>query len=435
MLTKIPAVRSIRRIMGAASTRYVCCALASLIGCGPLSAGDVLIPYAIVQAEHNSNVFDQSDLEQQQVIPPGGGPTALDILLNQLFGTPLPLPQQSAIDSGDTQRDDQILRYIAGIEIKLPLASQRLRAVLEARRLDYSHFNRLDHDEHLVSAGLDWRLNRIIDGLLDYRQERRMAAFSERNSTSLAIEDERIASGSANLQVTPDWRLVGGLRSRQLDSPLPAFPEFSLQERTISAAVKYVGMDSLAAGLLAEYLDGEFEGVAATGQFDQQSLSLTAEYSASDLSRFGAELGYTQRQEAAAGSDKQAEVTGAISYRRELSGKTTADARVFRRVRSFVGAASSVVETGAGVGLAWQPTDRISLLAAYQMSQGSFQDASAAGNGRRDDDELASLKLTYQVLPSLALRPYAEYRSRDSSTGFDSFDTKIVGIELRLRFE
>ena len=433
MPISLPAPRSVLRSRGMASTRHACYALAALMGSGPLSAGDVLIPYAIVQAEHNSNVFDQSDLEQQQIIPPGGGPTALDILLNQLFGTALPLPQQSAIDSGDTQRDDQILRYIAGIEVKLPLASQRLRAVLEARRLDYSHFNRLDHDEHLVSAGLDWRLNRIIDGLLDYRQERRMAAFSERNSTSLAIEDESITSGSANLQVTPDWRLVGGLRSRQLDSPLPAFPEFSLQERTISAAVKYVGMDSLAAGLLAEYLDGEFEGVPTTGSFDQQSLSFTAEYSASDLSRFGAELGYTQRQDA--GSDKQAEVTGAFSYRRELSGKTTADARVFRRVRSFVGAASSVVETGAGVGLAWQPTDRISLLAAYQMSQGSFQDASAAGNGRRDDDQLASLKLTYQVLPFLALRPYAEYRARDSSTGFDSFDSTITGIELRLRFE
>lgn len=378
--------------------------LLALAAPGPVAAVGSLVPYGSAQAEYNSNIFALESREQ------------------------------ALAQNGDAELSDRVLRYVAGLEGKLSLGQQSLRATVEGRRLDFEHYNRLDHDEYLFSGGVDWKLGSAIDGLLELRQEQRMASFEDRNATALTLETERGARGTANLDITPEWRLEGGLARRELDSPLPDFPAFQLEEDTASLALKYLVLDRLAAGVYAEILQGRFDGVPSAGRFQQQGLALTGDYYIEDFSSIGAVIGITDREDDGGGGGQKA-LTGELSYHRELTGKTKIDLQVFRRIRSFVGGASSVQEDGASVGLAWQATPKTSAAALYQWTQGSFQDSggSSENQGRQDEGEIASLKISYQVLPWAAIRPYGGYQSRDSNLAFDSFEAAFYGIELLAR--
>lgn len=372
----------------------------------PAAAVGSLVPYGSAQVEYNSNIFALESREQ------------------------------ALAQNGDDRLSDRLLRYVLGVEGKLTLSQQALRAKVEGRRVDFDRFGYLDHDEYLLSAGLDWQLSSAVDGLLELGQERRMASFEDRNTTDLTLETERTARATANVDITPEWRLETGLERRELDSPLPNFPDFELTEDTAGVAIKYLLIDRLAAGVYAEALRGRFKGTANSGRFHQESLALVADYSVEDFSSVGAELGITKRTEANGGGGDQA-LTGELSYHRELTGKTKVDLQVFRRVRSYVGGASSVTEDGASLGLAWQATVKTSVAALYQWTQGSFQDAGAAteNSGRSDQGEIASLKVSYQMLPWIALRPYGGYQLRDSNTPLDSFEASFIGFEVLARLQ
>ena len=378
----------------------------ALIGSEAAFAFGKLTPYGIAQLEYNSNIFSLSSREE------------------------------ALAQNGDGQRADRIQRYIAGIDASLPLSNQNLKAKVEGRRLDFAHYNRLDHNEYLLSGGADLRFSRSIDGLLNYQQERRMASFEDRKSTALTLETERVGRAGINFDITPEWRLETGLKSRELDSPLADFPDFRLQENTVSSALKYLVKDAVDFGGYAEYVSGRFDGVLDNGKFHQQSVALTAGYSIKNFSRIASQFGYTQRKDLGV-SGKLSGLTGELSYHRELTGKTSADVQVFRRVRSYVGGASSVKESGAYLTMGWKATPKTSLTGSYQFTRGQFQESTPQANNlqRRDNTQLARLKLSYQMLPWLAVAPYAGYQVRDSKLDIDSFHTAYGGIELQARLE
>ena len=304
-----------------------------------------------------------------------------------------------------------------------------------SRRLLFAHFNELDHDEYLFSGGLDWHLSRAFKGLLEASQERRIASFEDRRSTTLILETERIARATANVDITPLWRVETSLQRRDLDSPLPDFPEFRLQEDTVGAALKYLVVDHVAAGIYTEYLQGEFEGTPNAGRFRQTSVALTGDYSIEGFSGVSAAIGATQRQQR--GGEGEKALTGKLAYNRVLTSKTKIDLQVFRRLLSYVGGASSIKEDGASANVIWQATPKTAAVLLYQRTQGRFEEASSNSgtSGRSDKGEIASLTIKYQVLPWMALRPYAGYQSRESNTAFDSFESSFAGIELLVRLQ
>ena len=383
----------------------VSCALTVTLLTLPCAAEDKLTPYASAQIERNSNIFNLSGRDE-----------GLDL-------------------NGDATLADTVTRYVGGLGLRLPLSNQKLRAIAEARRLTFEHFDRLDHDEHLLSAGLDWRFSGAVSGTVDYQQERRMASFADRDDTELTLETERIGSAVAEVAVTPDWRVETGALRRELDSPLQDFPDFGIEETSIHAELKYVAEETLTAGLLAEYLDGRFVGVPSAGDFTQQTLALTGDYYITGFTRIGAELGYTRREDAGGGS--LSAVTGMLGYRRELTGKTTVDVQTFRRIQSYVGGASTVKETGVRATLEWKPTEQIQIAAGYQLTDGRYEGNSPTFDtpNRQDQDQLASLKLDYRVLRWLSLKPYYAYQVRDSNFASEDFQTTIFGIELLARFQ
>ena len=381
-------------------------ALIGLASSGVALADKALIPYVSESTEYNSNVFDLPDRDTARAL--GGDGTLADISL----------------------------RTIAGVLASLPWRDQKFHATVEGRRIDFAHFDGLDHYEYRLEGGLDWRVTGAVDGNIDYRQERRMASFADRGTTALTLETERTGSAGVNLKITPELRLETGLRAHRLNSPLPGSPEFRITENSVHAALKYLVADALAAGFFAEFLAGRFEGAPDARNVRQKSLALTLDYAVAGLSRLGVQLGYTQRQDGGGDAGNLSGIAGRLSYHRELTGKTAADVEVFRRVSSAVLGASSVAEIGAGGSIEWRPTEKLSVALAYQWSRSRFQQSNSVSisGDRADVSQLASVKLNYQVLPWLLLRPYVGLEIRDSSIRPESFNRFVGGLEVRAQF-
>lgn len=370
------------------------------------SAITEITPYGQVEVHHDSNVFGYSG------------------------------KQEAAVTSGSERMADTVLSGRAGLEVEHRQGQQRLRASAEARRFDYRNFQQLDHDGYRWDAAFDWRLGSRLDGRFDWRQERRLAALADRNDSQLALEQERIGGAAVGLALGPVWRVEGTVHSRRLHSPLSALPDFGLEEESVGLGVNYLGVSKFKIGILGEYLDGEYVGTAADAPFKHTRFELAASYAISGLSELEARLGRTQREDRFAdGTDHRLNaLTGALGFKRTISGLSAVDAEIFRRINSYVAGPDAVVETGIRVGVQWQPSVKLGYDLGLEFLDSDFEGGFAGPQQREDRYKSAFLRVNYQPLQWLGVHPYAELRDRSSNVQDERYRGNIIGLELRVRF-
>ena len=395
-----------RRFTGTGST----CALCALIACTwPLATYAQLhiTPYVATQAEYDSNVFDLSS------------------------------PGQAVIENGEAKRDDAVLRNMAGVIGSYQIGQQKLNGTVEGRRFNYEHFTQLDHDEYLLDGGLKWALSGELDGAANFRQERSMESFADRNTSQLALQLDRAAGAGINFMLTPEWLLQSGVKTHQLDAPIQGAPSFELSENSANAAANYVGFHAVSAGIYAEYLRGQYKSVPGADTFDQATLDLTSTYSVSGLSDINVKLGYSQRKDQTGDTGSVSGYTGSLSYTRKLTGKTAAKVELFRRISSYTAGADSVFETGGSAGLNWQATYKIMASLDYALTNSAYQGVGQLGSinsNRRDQYQLTTLKVTYQAMQWLWVEPFASYENRHSNIEIDGYNAAIIGADVRISF-
>lgn len=390
----------------APATWLVTCAFIAIASPLASRAGGTLTPYAAVDLEHNSNIFD---LQTNQ-------PT-----MGNLSGA----------------RADTFLQSRAGVDGVYLLDQQRFFGTAEFRHFDYNKFSSLNHNENLFDGGLKYKALQIIDGTVEYRHEQRMVQFQDLiAATYLILETENTANASLNVNVTPEWRLESRGRDHVLDSPRSNVPQLSLREDSIHEGLRYLGVSNLSAGIDVEYLSGRYrhDPLALDPRYHQTSEYLAANYLVSGLTSFNGALGYTSRTDptnsgtTGAGSG----VTGNIGYRHSVSGKTTVNLGLRRELSTYLTTGGSEIDTSALAGVTFQATYKIRLRASYQYTNSKFPNA-AAGFGaveRTDHFQTVNVDASYQVLHWLSIRPYVRYQTRHSNIPFDSFNSNAVGIEL-----
>lgn len=365
-------------------------------------AGTDVVPYAKVAYEHDSNIF--------------------------AFPSPGPdLPPGTLTAQGDSRES-----YVAGADITGLYGRQKVTAKLEGRRFDYDRLTDLTHNESLVSGELDYALGSAIDGVVRSRQEKRMAPFTDRVSNVLAVETERISFASMRFLITPEWSFQPDVGRRDLDSPQPLYPDLRLREDTIGALLSYAGFGPLKVGLEGVHLNGTYTGVTIVPSVSQTLFQLTADYQATGLSVFKGAIGHTQREQGASNNNISA-VTGLLGYRRQLTGKTAISLEASRAVNSYITGGGSEVDTRGYVSAEWQATRKLGVVASYALTRGEFVGEVLPGTGipgRRDRFGTTRVDVDYRVLRWLDVRPYFQYRNRNSNDPTLTFTGTLVGVEL-----
>jgi len=366
-------------------------------------AGGVLTPYAALDIEHNTNIFD---LPKSGGAPVGkNGPTFADTFFNTR----------------------------GGVEGTYLLDEQAFFGTAEFRHFNYDNFTALNHNEELFDGGLKWKLLRTVDGLLEYRHEQRSVQFQDlAASTQLTLETENNVTASVNVNVTPEWRLESLARNHVLNSPRTDIPGLSVHEDSLREGLKYLGVANLAAGVELEYLAGKYnhDPLALNPNYHQITVAGAATYVVSGLTNFTGNLGYSRRTDPS--NTGLSGLTGSLGYRRSVTAKTSVNLQLSRALNTYVTTGGNEVDTSAAATVNYQATYKILVRAGYSYTDSKFPGTpNGAGTiDRADHLQFASLDLTYQVLHWLSIRPYARYQARHSNAEGFTFDGNVIGVEL-----
>jgi len=390
-------------------------------------ATDSISPYATIGIEHDSNVF----------MRPSGQPPLLAFGITAL---------------GDTIKD-----YEAGLDAALDWGPDRLTLSGEGTRDEYDAFSFLDHTEYKFGGNLDWTLAPVVDGTAGFTQTRYLAPFTETLSTELLLDTERTGSATVRVHVSPLWRveLTPGLH--QLESPLPGFPGFALHETTGTAELDYLGFGRLTAGVQYEYDEGRYLEIVGATKYDQQDANLTASYKVSGLSTFSASAGYAVRDAAPNPADsvpspsdsaivfagyagtigKTSSVTGSLSYQRQLTGKTSVNLSLFRRVDSYTAGANPEIATGGSVGATWRADPKFTVDLGYSLTRDQIQGGLVIVDvsNRSDRTQAARIDVRYEALSWLTIRPYFNWNKAVSTFTLGNYSQTIVGIDATGRLD
>lgn len=410
-----------RVLLVAGPTAMAAAVLLALGGAPPSRADDSISPYATIGIEHNSNVFERPSYE-----------------------APL-------LASGITGLGDTIEDYEAGLDTEFDWGPDRLTLSGEGTRDEYDAFSFLDHTEYRFGANLDWTLGPVVDGIASFRQYRYMAPFTETLSTQLLLDTERTGSVTVRVHVSPLWRVELIPALYQLDSPLPGFPDFALQETSGTAELDYLGFGRLTAGLQYEYDQGRYTGIVGATKYDQHDVDLTASYKVSGLSTFSASAGYAVRDTepnpadavpSPAGSGivfagyagtvgTTSGAMGSLSYQRQLTGKTSASLSLFRRVGSYAAGANPEITTGGSVGAKWEADPKFTVDVSYSLVRDQIQGGVVivGATNRSDRTQAASIDVRYAALSWLTIRPYFNWNKAVSSFTLGNYSQTIVGID------
>jgi hypothetical protein len=379
--------------------------LTSLLFAAPSKAQIHALPFATVQYEYISNVFYQ----QSSAAP-------LYRALGYSFA-------------------DHLFIERAGANLLYDVGSQEFYANGEFRHFGYSQDTNLNHAEALAHGGLKWKLGYLLDGVFDYQYEHSMVPFVQYQGAQLLLQRQQLATASANLQATPEFRLETQGQINDLESPRPGLPSLSLTEGSIRERLRYAVSTGLSAALEATYLHGHFNGseFLVAPQYDQWTTDAAFEYGSDAGMHLGASLGYTERTPKDTPSVHG--ITGSVDWQYPFSEQTSAQLKVNRSVNTYLTYLGSEIDTTVSLGGTWAPTRKISVIAAYQWLYAIYPQSSfgAAGTQREDHYELPTLSVKYQVLNWLSIKPYAQYETRRSNLDTYSFNNSIFGVEVELR--
>jgi hypothetical protein len=335
---------------------------------------------------------------------------------------------------------DSTLRTRVGVDGNYLWDAQKFTFTVEGRRYDYEHFTDLDHNEGTLDGGMKWVVGSLWDGTVDYHHERSMVQFTDLiDVTQLILQTENRALVTANLHVTPDWRVDTQLFNRELYSPRPDAPSLSLHEESITEGVSYLGLGDVTAGFDVQYLKGTYSNAPLTEavalRYHQVTVEANGTYVVSGLTTVTGNLGYTRRTDEVesevfglGGNDGVSGVTGKVVYKRDLTVKTSVGAQFDRGINSYVTTAGSEVDLSAQVFATWLATYRLSVRASYKWTDSKFPQY---GFGDRTDHlQYANLEATYELFHWLTIRPYARYQTRSSTLADYSFNSTGLGIEF-----
>jgi len=330
---------------------------------------------------------------------------------------------------------DHSISESAAAQVLYQWGLQELYANVQAQHVSYDQDSELNHNEFLANGGMKWKLGYLLDGSLDYRYQRNMVQFLEFTGTELLLQHENTATASANLQVTPDWRLENQGQIDHLDSPRPGLPNLNQTEDRIQERLRYAVATGLTAGLNAGYIHGNFNNDEAdiAPEYNQYSAAAAATYNGSNVSSVDGSVGYTRRTPQ--GFEAVSGVTGKMDFRYQFSRVTSGYIKAVRAVNTYVTYVGTEIDSSVTVGGTWHPTDKIVVTPSYEWLYSSYPQAQLGlGSERRADHyQMASLKIRYQVLNWLAIKPFGQYDTRKSNIDTFVFNRTEFGIGVELR--
>jgi hypothetical protein len=355
----------------------------------------------ISQYEYNSNVF----------VLPG----------------PLPVPGTT-----DYQHSDNYYEYGAELHLDDAWSGQQFHADLLDSEYRYQHFSELTHNEYKLNGGLKWVWGVRFSGKLDVVRNRVLVPLTDVANSQPSLQTEQRESGSIAYQYSKLWTLEGTGLTHTLQEPLVQAPQLQLSETLGTLTLKYTGFAGLVSGLTVGYGHGDYSNTNGTFNpaYNQKTIALVANYTASGRSSFDGTVGYDRRN-SVADSESFSGVTGRLAYTNHLTPKTSLSFALDRGIHNYISTASSEIDTAASATLTWRATYRIAPTLGYVYMYSAFPNQGfVPGTNRGDHYQYTSLKVDYVIRDWVKVQPFANVQNRSSNYPGYSFNATVFGVQL-----
>ena len=349
---------------------------------------------------------------------------------------------------------DYFIAYGGKLDATYLWSQQQFHFVGIGTDYHYDRFTELNHSEYTLDGAWNWKVGRIVDGLLEVSRVRSMVSLYNLIEAQLALQTEQRETGKIGIQFVPDWRAEASGYTRRDQVPLldvANLPEtLSLTETSGQGAIKYTGTAGVTAGVSAGYLRGSYSGTASNGgpltavapAYHQTNAALTATDIVTGLSTFTGQIGYSQRSSASTGLgggiNNVSGVTGEFDYKRALTAKTTAELDLSRQINAYITNTGSEIDTIAVLSANWQATYKIGVAVSYNFTYRQLPDQGdvPVGSNRTDRLNFISLAVDYEPATWLTLKPYANYQDR-KATNFagGNFNATSIGVQFSLHLQ
>jgi hypothetical protein len=340
--------------------------------------------------------------------------------------------------TSDYQHADRLYTYGAALDMNDLWDQQKLFALLSTTNFRYDNFTQLDHNEYNLDGGLNWKLGRTLDGTLEVLRNRTMVPFTSVANAQFVLQTEQRESATIGFDISPDWRVEGSGRYRTIDQSYLVGPNIDLSESFGQVALKYIGLAGLTSGLSGGYVIGNYNGASAASNpsYRQTNVALVATYEPTGRSILNGALGYSDRT---SGSDVNSisGFTGEFDYTNQLTGKTSMQVQLSRVINSYIANVSSEIDSIAVLDVRWQATYKIRVVGGYSWTYRSLpgQGNAPEGSDRIDRLQYASIKIEYEPLPWLSIRPFVNVQTRSSNFIGGNFNATGYGLYFTVQWQ
>ena len=316
---------------------------------------------------------------------------------------------------------------------------QDLFLTASVTKFQYDHLTELDNTGYTFDGGMNWELNRILNGNIEVGRTRAMTPFLDTSSSTLSQTTDQRESAGARLKIASNWRLDGTGSTHTSEQSQAVGPETRLSEQSGTVALNYLGFGNFTSGVDAGYLSGKYTGGGPTNlqpSYHQITFDLLGAYKASGRSSFTGSVGYSTR-ESASGANSTSGTTGDISFLDQLTPKTSFSVDVRRAINSYLTNAGSEIDTSAAVGATWLATFKLDVHLGYTYMYREFPNQTPAGypvgTKLEEAQQAVTLDLNYHPTRWLDIRVYGNVLTRDANAAEDKFNATIYGISFVVR--
>lgn len=354
--------------------------------------------------------------------------------------------REARAQTGSGQMDDFISHYGVGVRVKKPISLQTIRLNAAIERVDYNHFDSLDHPAGNALAAWDWEIGRLFDGTLSHSYVRDISDFNEFRQPVKDTRDVNVTHFDGGYNILPAWRLVAGIEHRNVDYDRQNF--LDRDELTGFGEVQYATTANSHVGVRARHTDADLNrssvvtGSPTDNDYRENEYSLVVGWQGTSKSYLEGHAGYTKRNQDGAGQSDFGGFTARLLYAWRITPITSLKTSVYRDVNALDYQISTfVISNGVSLQPAVQitPDTRIEGRVAYEQDEfkGPVRDTTGvliSDRGREDDLTSARLGVNYTAITDLNLGLAVEYGDRNSNRSDSDYTYTQVLTEISYGF-
>jgi hypothetical protein len=327
--------------------------------------------------------------------------------------------------------DDKVSTLLAGFNLKRDTGATSTYLAGEGRRVAYATYDNYNHTEYLGTLGH----KRGADGQsqfgIEFGAARKFTEFfTLAADTPVAYQTNHYGHVFGVLRLATRDVLDASFDRAYRRLPIAGAADFDTTENLLHVGYGRMLGNSITVGLRAQGITGTYVGNGTTAHYKQVTPEVYFNYDRAGALQVNAGAGTAHRTQDGTTGLKAS--VGNVSVRYAVGPKTVLRAALLRQVSGYYVAGGSQTTTSYTAGIDWRPTAKFTVLLDAGRTHG-FYEIQGTNTSHTDDFDTGGLTATWDARPWLSFSIYGLLQKRDSNLADYRFDSKSVGISVRVR--